>query len=357
MSELPSVTIPTGREPAPVTLSETSGCFIAECSAFALSASAKTRDGALLALGRQAYRERQALGLVGRARLQRIRETLAKLDGALLSGSHKVEDALALRVWLRALGCQARAKVCLEGWRAELVKHMEAVARYVDRSAAAGSLGRPGARYAAILADPPWMFGDAGTRLAPQYEGEQRAAGKRYDALPLPEILALGEQVRACAADDALLFLWLPASLAAQDYHGRVMRAWGFVPKTMVPWVKTRADGQGVAIGGGHYTRTAHEELAVGARGDRDVVLLDTVGDGHRLVLGSRGRGSILVTRRDVPGVIFAPRRAHSEKPDEQYDLVEKLLGDVPRIELFARRARPGWDAWGDEAPGEGALQ
>jgi N6-adenosine-specific RNA methylase IME4 len=45
------------------------------------------------------------------------------------------------------------------------------------------------------------------------------------------------------------------------------------------------------------------------------------------------------------------PRRAHSQKPDEAYELIEKMYPDLPKIELFARYARPGWDVWGNEAP------
>jgi site-specific DNA-methyltransferase (adenine-specific) len=49
----------------------------------------------------------------------------------------------------------------------------------------------------------------------------------------------------------------------------------------------------------------------------------------------------------------MSPVRAHSQKPDEQYGLIERLMGDLPRIELFARQRWPGWDSWGDEVPEE----
>jgi len=51
------------------------------------------------------------------------------------------------------------------------------------------------------------------------------------------------------------------------------------------------------------------------------------------------------------PSVITAPRREHSRKPDEAYDLIERMYPELPKIELFARHARQGWDAWGSEAP------
>jgi N6-adenosine-specific RNA methylase IME4 len=53
--------------------------------------------------------------------------------------------------------------------------------------------------------------------------------------------------------------------------------------------------------------------------------------------------------------VIQAPRREHSRKPDELYAIIERAYPELPKIELFARHARPGWTAWGDEAPGNTA--
>jgi N6-adenosine-specific RNA methylase IME4 len=47
----------------------------------------------------------------------------------------------------------------------------------------------------------------------------------------------------------------------------------------------------------------------------------------------------------------MAERREHSRKPDEAADALERLFGPVSRIELFARRRRPGWEAWGNELP------
>lgn len=41
----------------------------------------------------------------------------------------------------------------------------------------------------------------------------------------------------------------------------------------------------------------------------------------------------------------------HSRKPDEAYELIERIYPELPKIELFARQARPGWAAWGNQAP------
>jgi N6-adenosine-specific RNA methylase IME4 len=52
---------------------------------------------------------------------------------------------------------------------------------------------------------------------------------------------------------------------------------------------------------------------------------------------------------RAVRQLILESRREHSRKPDRIYDHIERLVGDVPKIELFAHQRRPNWSAWGDE--------
>jgi N6-adenosine-specific RNA methylase IME4 len=50
-----------------------------------------------------------------------------------------------------------------------------------------------------------------------------------------------------------------------------------------------------------------------------------------------------------IRAVILAPAEEHSKKPDEARKRIVKLMGDLPRIELFARESTPGWDVWGNE--------
>ncbi|MBV9533094.1 MAG: hypothetical protein JO283_19015 [Bradyrhizobium sp.] len=48
--------------------------------------------------------------------------------------------------------------------------------------------------------------------------------------------------------------------------------------------------------------------------------------------------------------MIIAPRREHSRKPDDAYDIMERMYPDLPRLELFARGVtRPSWSVWGNE--------
>ena len=189
-----------------------------------------------------------------------------------------------------------------------------------------------------VLADPPWSFRDRGSRIAPD-QRRKRLGRKGYRTLDLEQLLAM--PVREVAAPDALLFLWTTSAHLLDGSATAVARAWGFEPKTTIAWVKVRpAKGRFVAaevrwtgrvfaplvqIGMGHYVRGSHELL----------------------VVARRGRARVL--DRGVPSVIFAPRGAHSVKPVEAYELVERLAGG-PRLELFARGDRAGWTAWGDQA-------
>jgi site-specific DNA-methyltransferase (adenine-specific) len=94
-------------------------------------------------------------------------------------------------------------------------------------------------------------------------------------------------------------------------------------------WVKTRKDGSGAPPGMGHWTRSNAEYV----------------------LLGVRGHLRRLPAATAIPQLVFAPRRAHSQKPDAVRERIVGLLGDLPRLELFARERAAGWAAWGLEVP------
>jgi hypothetical protein len=103
-----------------------------------------------------------------------------------------------------------------------------------------------------------------------------------------------------------------------------VMGAWGFDYKTHWIWRKDR-------IGTGYWNRNCHEILLLGVA--------------PHSALPAPAPGS------QWPSVIDAPVGEHSAKPDKFYELIESYFPTLPKIELNARRARPGWDAWGLDAP------
>jgi N6-adenosine-specific RNA methylase IME4 len=170
-------------------------------------------------------------------------------------------------------------------------------------------------RYPIIYADPPWQFRvyDENSSIA----SEHGAAGVHYPCISTDAICAL--PVKELATDAAALFLWTTAPHLPEALQ--VVAAWGFEYKTHAVWIKDW-------IGVGFWVRNQHEILLVAARGD-----MPTPSPARR-----------------PSSVIVAPRREHSRKPDEAYELVERMYPDLPKIELFARQAREGWDAWGNEA-------
>ncbi|MCK9358001.1 MAG: MT-A70 family methyltransferase [Dehalococcoidia bacterium] len=156
-----------------------------------------------------------------------------------------------------------------------------------------------------ILADPPWQFGD-------RLPGPKRGASKHYRTM---STLAIAALQLPPIADDALLFLWRVAAM--QPDALTVVRAWGFEVKSELVWIKT-----GPRMGMGHYTRLDHEVC----------------------LIATRGHGITLIANHATRSVVQAPRGKHSEKPPATYEAIEQLVGsNGPKVELFARRHRPGW--------------
>lgn len=175
-----------------------------------------------------------------------------------------------------------------------------------------------------IVADPPWSYRDKGSRISP----DQRSA-LVYPTMSTPDIAAL--RVEAVSAEDAFLLLWTTDAHLLDGSAAHVATSWGFEPKRIIVWVKRGLSGK-LAFGAGHYVRGAHE-----------------------LVVLCR-RGKAHVRQRNERSVFEAPRSQHSKKPDALLDLAERLTPG-PYLELFARRHREGWVAWGNQLdPGEVAA-
>jgi N6-adenosine-specific RNA methylase IME4/ParB-like chromosome segregation protein Spo0J len=166
-------------------------------------------------------------------------------------------------------------------------------------------------RYAVLYADPPWHF-----EVYNEESGVERAAGNHYSTMSLDEISAL--PIPSLATPYAVLFMWTTAPHLQESFQ--VFAAWGFEYKTNAVWVKDK-------IGLGYFIRGQHEHLLIATRGDMPCPL----------------------PANRPPSVINAPRREHSRKPDEAYELIERMYPELPKLELFARQQRPGWAAWGNE--------
>ena len=135
-------------------------------------------------------------------------------------------------------------------------------------------------------------------------------------------IVALGPQIVAMAEDDCVLFLWALNSML--EHALAVIRAWGFTYKTKAfTWAKQTRTGAKWHMGLGFWSRQNTEDV----------------------LLATRGNPKRFNTRaaRSVPQLLIAPVQQHSQKPDEVYGLIERMVPG-PYVKLFSRKSRPGWD-------------
>jgi len=167
----------------------------------------------------------------------------------------------------------------------------------------------PPGKYRVIYADPPWAYRDTGL-------DDYGHAERHYPAMTVEELCEL--PVAGLAADDSVLFLWVTAPMAEESF--KVVRAWGFSYKAMFVWDKVKHNF-------GHYNSVRHELLLVYTRGQ-------CVPDSRRL------EDSVVSIERPAK---------HAEKPAKFAEIIDAMYPLGPRIELFARSRRPGWDAWGNE--------
>lgn len=164
-------------------------------------------------------------------------------------------------------------------------------------------------KYQIIYADPPWEWSTYSEK------GRQKTSDRHYPLMPKEELLAL--PIKSMADNDCILFMW------AQDAHLETAltlgRAWGFTYKTIgFIWDKQN-------FGMGYWTRKGAE-----------ICLLFTKGHPKRI-------------SGNVRQFISEKAGKHSSKPEIIRERMVQLMGDLPRIELFARRKVEGWDCWGNE--------
>lgn len=228
----------------------------------------------------------------------KTRDYVAELAGV---SARTVQDAETVRQHDQELFARIKA--------GDLPAHVAArrVRRRLRDSTLATPPPLPDRPFELIYADPPWQIGSPDSAKAPE---------NHYPTMA-PEGI---KQLRPDAADDAVLFLWAVNQLLPLALE--VMDTWEFGYRTNLVWVKP-------SIGLGHWARNQHELLLVGVRGN--ISAPDPQDRPHSVIDARRGR--------------------HSQKPDDVYELIERAYPQLSKLEMFARRARPGWAAWGNEAP------
>jgi N6-adenosine-specific RNA methylase IME4 len=165
-----------------------------------------------------------------------------------------------------------------------------------------------------ISADPPWEY-----ELYSE-EGAAKSASAHYDTMPLDDIKAM--PVGHLARGDCLLLLWGCEWMPPADRQA-VMEAWGFTYKSALLWRKTTKNGK-VRMGPGYRVRTMHEPVYLGVMGNPK--------------------------HKAFPSIFDGIAREHSRKPEEFYDMVNRVSPHSTKLDLFSRQSRPGWVNWGREA-------
>ena len=165
-------------------------------------------------------------------------------------------------------------------------------------------------RFATIMIDPPWDWGD---------EGDQDQLGRArptYETWPIERIMGL--PVGEIADRDCHLYLWVTNRSLPKGFP--LLERWGFRYVTALTWVKP-------SFGMGNYFRGQTEQVLFGVKGNQPL------------------------KRHDVGTVFHAPRgpEGHSSKPAEFYDLVESC-SPGPYLEMFSRSERPQWVMWGESS-------
>jgi N6-adenosine-specific RNA methylase IME4 len=171
-------------------------------------------------------------------------------------------------------------------------------------------IAESGAKFATIMIDPPWDWGDEGDqdqlgRARPDYATMSK---EQLLALPLPDL----------ADDDCHLYLWITNRSLPKGFE--LMERWGFRYVTAITWAKPH-------FGMGNYFRGQTEHVLFGVKGSQPLRRKDV----GTLFQAARGKGG------------------HSSKPPEFYKLVESC-SPGPYLEMFSRSEREGWKTWGENA-------
>lgn len=176
-------------------------------------------------------------------------------------------------------------------------------------------------KYNIIYADPPWRYNDR------KCNG---ACENHYSTMKIEDICKL--PIKNIAADDCVLFLWTTYPMLQEAML--LIDSWGFKYKTIgFQWIKQNKSGNGFFFGLGRWTR-----------GNTEPCLIAVKGKPKRMA-------------NNISQLVFSPIGAHSQKPEIVKENIVKLMGDLPRIELFARQKTEGWDVWGNEVESDIELE
>ena len=173
-------------------------------------------------------------------------------------------------------------------------------------------------KYTIIYADPPWAY------KVWSNKGNGRSAESHYNTMKIEEIINMKDTIQKISDDNCVLFLWVTFPCLLEGL--KTLHEWGFKYKTCgFTWVKRNKVSDTWFFGLGHWTR-ANAELCLIAT-----------------------KGTIKRVSSKVPQIVDTRIEEHSKKPAIVRDKIVELIGDYPRIKLFARQTAEGWDCWENE--------
>jgi len=170
-------------------------------------------------------------------------------------------------------------------------------------------------KYQIIYADPPWFY---------HYKASKKYgdAQVEYPVMKTKDICKL--PVSDISAEQSVCFLW--ATMPNLPEAIKVMDAWGFKYKTVAfVWVKVVSNGD-YRSGTGYFTNSNAELVLIGTKGN-----------------------NLSRLSKSIKQIVSSKITKHSKKPNGVRERIEKMYGNLPRIELFAREKTAGWDVWGNE--------
>lgn len=183
-------------------------------------------------------------------------------------------------------------------------------------------------KYSVIYADPPWSYYNdkTTTQDCTTVKGMRRPP---YSVMSSSDIMNLN--VENICDENCILFIW------STDYHLEkclnVIDAWGFKYKTIgFKWLKLNKKGNPVTFMGAYTMKSGIEICLLATKGKK----------AHKMI-----------KKHNVKALVIKQRMNHSKKPNEVNERIVDLVGDVPKIELFAREKKNGWDVWGNEIESE----
>lgn len=249
---------------------------------------------------------------VGRISVQRAKKVLDKGTPELTEAVESGQIAVSVAAKIAELEPEQQQQVIADPRPDQAIKKVmrqEREQELAERTIVQ-TMKSDGQVYGVIYADPPWKF------ETHSENGMDRSADNHYPTMSMFDMLTL----KVPAADDCVLFMWATVPMLPEALD--LLDTWGFEYKSQIVWVKDR-------LGTGYWTRNMHEIL----------------------LIGTKGKVPAPAMGMQPHSVFELPVGRHSEKPAFFADMIMALYPTTPKLEMFARIGRVGWDVIGNEAP------